>query len=376
MNDPTELLIDASALDQVGQRRTVLIVEDDRAVRLLLRRIFEDAYDVHEAVDGEEGLIRALDLLPTVVIADQRMPGMTGVELLSRLRTELPRAVRVLVSGYSDYGPVVDAVNAASVHTYFEKPFHRDDIRTVVDALVRSADLQAQRDIVLDRLEQAVRILQESNRQLQQKETILEHTVDERTEALLVANRQLKESNRRLEHLAVRDSLTGLFNHRSLMEHLELEVARSARYKRTFCLLFVDLDDFKQVNDRLGHRAGDDVLRQISAMLGNGPQGMRRSDFGARYGGEEFCVILPETAPEGGLLRAQRLCTAIRELDWRTVNEKIEQPVTVSVGVASFPRHGDTPDQILQAADEALYSAKKLGKDRAVSARDPLDRPS
>lgn len=368
MTDPSELLIDARTLDRPGEPRRLLIVEDDRSVRRLLRRIFEDEYEVHEAADGQEGLARARELGPAVVIADQRMPELTGVEMLSRLRAELPRTVRVLISGFNDYGPVVDAVNAANVHTYFEKPFHRDDIRTVVDALVRTAELESQRELLLERLQQAVRGLQDSNRQLQAKEADLERTVDERTEALIEANRRLRETNAQLERLAVRDSLTGLFNHRSLMEHLDLEVARSARYRRAFSLLFLDLDDFKQVNDRHGHRTGDEVLRHVSGLLGNGSQGLRRSDFSARYGGEEFCVILPETSLDGGLVKAERICRAVQGYDWRAVKAELEQPITVSIGVASFPEHGETPSAILQVADEAAYEAKRRGKNCVVAA--------
>lgn len=367
MTDPMKLLLDPAFLEPPDKRRQLLLVEDDRSVRRLLRRIFEDNYEVHEAADGQEGLARARELEPAVVIADQRMPELTGVELLARLRDELPRTVRVLVTGYNDYGPVVDAVNAANIHTYFEKPFHRDDLRTVVDALVRNAELEVQRDLLLQRLQEAVRILQASNRELQAKEVSLERTVDERTQQLIDANQKLRDTNRQLEHLAVRDSLTGLFNHRSLMEHLELETARSARYKRQFTLLFLDLDDFKQVNDRFGHRVGDAVLRRVSALLQQGPDGLRRSDFSARYGGEEFCVILPETSLAGGVTKAERIREAVEALDWSEDASGMDRRVTVSIGVSAFPQHGNTPEQLLQIADSALYGAKRRGKNAVMA---------
>jgi len=381
MIDPSELLLDPASLEPIGQgrreRRRLLIVEDDRSVRRLMRRIFEDGYEVHEAADGQEGLALSRELVPAVVIADQRMPEMTGVELLARLREELPHAVRVLVTGYADYRPVVEAINAAGIHTYFEKPFHRDDLRTVVDALVRNAELESQRDLLLERLQQAVRILQESNRDLQLKEASLEQTVDERTQQLIDANQRLRETNRQLERLAVRDSLTGLFNHRSLMEHLDLELARSTRYGRQFSLLFLDLDDFKQINDRHGHRSGDAVLRQAAGLLQQGPDGLRRSDFSARYGGEEFCVILPETTAEGGVTKAERIRAAVQGLRWDEPEMSGPVSVTVSIGVASFPAHGETAEQLLQVADEALYEAKRQGKNRVVagSTRQPATQP-
>ncbi len=367
MTDPSELLLDPKLLDEPVEPRRLLLVEDESAVRRLMRRIFEDAYEVYEAADGREGLERAREIEPAVVIADQRMPEITGVELLSRVRDELPHTVRVLVTGYNDYGPVVSAVNAANIHSYFEKPFHRDDLRTVVDALVRNAELEAQRDLLLDRLREAVQILQDSNRELQAKEASLERTVDERTQQLIDTNRKLRSANRKLEHLAVRDGLTGLFNHRSLMEHLDLEVARSSRYQRQFAVLFLDLDDFKQVNDEHGHRVGDAVLRRVASLLQEGPQGLRRSDFSARYGGEEFCVILPETSLAGGVTKAERLREAVARQAWEREAEGLQAQVTVSVGVAAYPQHGGTAEALLEAADSALYTAKRTGKNRVVA---------
>lgn len=370
-----ELDLHLLGVGERSARPVLLIVEDNRGVRRLMRRIFEDRYEVQEAQNGREGLDKALTLKPAVVLADQRMPGMTGVEMLTRVRQELPRTVRLLVTGHDDYRPLVEALNAAKVHGYVEKPFHQDDLRTLVDALVRNAELERQRDLLLDRLRQAVRVLRSSNQELSARESSLERTVDERTRALVEANRRLRATNRQLQTLAVRDGLTGLFNHRSFMEHLELEVARSTRYKRSFTLLFLDLDDFKQVNDRHGHLTGDAVLERLAELLRGGPLGLRASDLSARYGGEEFCVLLPETDLEGGRTKAERLREAVQGCDWEAHGLGVADAVTVSIGVATYPVHGDTPTQLLQAADTALYEAKRQGKNRVVIGQAPSGAP-
>jgi len=350
-------------------QRSILVVEDDEGMRKVLHRAFQDHYVIHEAADGEEGLAVARRERPAVIITDQRMPRMDGVELLTHLKDELPHSVRILVTGYDDYGPVVDALNAAGVHHYFEKPFHTSDVRAVVDTMVRNLELEAERDALLARLQASVQELESSNARLKVKEAELSQTVDERTGALRESNNELREANLRLRELAVRDGLTGLFNHRTLVEHLDLEIARSKRYGRRFCLLFLDLDNFKAINDRLGHQAGDAVLVGLAELLRPGPEGMRRSDFVARYGGEEFCMILPETPLEGGGIKAERVRSAVEQNDWSGAHSALAGEVTVSIGVASYPEHGEEVDKLLAVADDALYQAKRGGKNQVVVAQ-------
>jgi diguanylate cyclase (GGDEF)-like protein len=349
-------------------RPKLLVVEDDEKIRTMIRRTFGDDYAVHEAADGAEALVTARTVKPDVIITDQRMPEMTGVEFLSTIKEELPNAIRVLITGYTDYGPLVDALNAASVHHYFEKPFHTVDLRTTVDVLHRSAELERQRDLLLERLQNSVDQLQGSNTELREKEVDLSSMVNQRTRELTEANAELIEANRRLKELAVRDGLTGLFNHRCLIEHIELEVARSKRYGRQFTLLFMDIDHFKRINDQYGHAVGDTVLVRIADLLLPSLDGLRHSDFAARYGGEEFCIILPETHLEGGCIKAERLRQAIEKLTWNDMQPPLEGPITMSIGVASFPEHGHSVNTILEAADAALYRAKNGGRNQVASA--------
>lgn len=331
-------------------RKRLLVVDDEPVNCDLMTRIFEGEYEVHSAADGAQGLELARRLRPDVVITDQRMPVMSGVDFLTHLKEELPHTIRVLLTGYSDYASLLDAVNVARIHHYVEKPFHTVDLRTVVRALVRSAELEIERE---------------------QRESQLERLVQERTSELTEANRQLAAANQRLQDVAIRDGLTGLFNHSYLLEHLQIEAARSTRYNRSFSLLFADVDDFKAVNDRFGHPAGDAVLKAMARLFLPLSPGTRGSDVAARYGGEEFCVVLTETVVEGAHTKAERIRAAVAAIDWTAVDARLVRPVTVSIGVATYPTHATTVDALIEVADQALYEAKNAGKNRVAIARKP-----
>ncbi len=179
--------------------------------------------------------------------------------------------------------------------------------------------------------------------------------------------RQLQEQKETIERQANVDGLTGLFNHRSFWERLRDEVARARRYGQPLSLLMLDLDDFKLVNDRFGHPVGDDLLRAVGHALQT--QVRQGVDCAARYGGEEFAVILPATGPEppngaldGALTTAERIRNAIAGLR-APVADPAWEGITVSIGVATLPVHADNAEDLVTRADQALYSAKALGKD-------------
>lgn len=192
---------------------------------------------------------------------------------------------------------------------------------------------------------------------LQAERENLERTVAERTH-------ELQQANGRLERLAVTDGLTGLNNHRRFYEALNTELLRSDRHRRQLAVLMIDVDFFKRVNDALGHPIGDDLLRKLAEVLS---KDLRQTDLIARYGGEEFAVILPETSKAEALQVAERMRAAVES----KVNEggPWKQTVTVSIGVAVFPEDGRTAEQLLAAADAAMYVAKRQGRNRVVGSR-------
>lgn len=180
---------------------------------------------------------------------------------------------------------------------------------------------------------------------------------------LSITRQRLEQAMVRLEDTAHRDGLTGIFNRRHLDALLEAEFARFRRYGNPFSILMIDLDHFKHVNDRHGHQAGDEVLREAAHRVA---AGIRTSDMLARYGGEEFAVLLAETPLEGALMLAQRLRGAIAESPVRHLDTDI--PVTASLGVAEARSDMASHRELVEAADGALYLAKRLGRNRVVHA--------
>ncbi len=193
---------------------------------------------------------------------------------------------------------------------------------------------------------------------LQQQRENLERSVEERT-------KELQEANARLERMAVTDGLTGVFNHRRFQESLHAELLRTERHQRPMGVLMIDVDFFKKVNDAMGHPAGDELLRRLAQVLG---ADLRQTDLIARYGGEEFAVLLPETSKHEAMQVAERMRQAVEE----RINDGSTawpQTVTVSIGVATYPEDGKTAEAVLSAADQAMYVAKRQGRNRVIGAR-------
>jgi len=187
--------------------------------------------------------------------------------------------------------------------------------------------------------------------------------------SLQQANEQLKAHVRQIERLqgelreqAIRDSLTGLFNRRYLDETLPRELARASREGGVLSAVMIDIDRFKEVNDRRGHREGDRLLSLLGLLL---REHTRPSDMACRYGGEEFLIVLPGASGDAARARIEDIC---REYALRLRTEGFAEPPTLSAGVAVFPKHARSDDELLRAADDALYRAKREGRDRVCVA--------
>jgi len=182
---------------------------------------------------------------------------------------------------------------------------------------------------------------------------------NEMVERLRRSREELDERSRELERLSVTDLLTGLHNRRYLLDAFDKEIRRADRHERPFCVLMMDVDRFKQYNDTHGHLAGDEVLKTMGRVL---QDAMRDLDVTARYGGEEFICLLPECDAKNAVLAGERIRTRLAQEDF------VGGPVTISIGVAEFPTHGETAGEVIGAADAALYEAKAAGRDRVMSA--------
>ena len=176
-----------------------------------------------------------------------------------------------------------------------------------------------------------------------------------------VVGREQRRSRDAALRLSATDTLTGLYNRTYFFAALEREIARSERSGRGFCLVMLDLDDLKSVNDRHGHHAGDAVLRSVADTVRSG---IRRIDVAARYGGDEFVALLPETDPTGGWVLAEKIRIGVAE----TGVAGFEANPTVSVGVVSYPTDGRTADALMISADRAMYVSKRGGKNRVARA--------
>lgn len=173
------------------------------------------------------------------------------------------------------------------------------------------------------------------------------------------AEEKLIELNRKLNELAHKDELTGLFNRRSFHERLSYEFSFAQRHSRPLSLLMLDFDHFKQINDTFGHSTGDNILSDFGKLLN---RFIRIEDHASRYGGEEFMIILPNTDETQALQTSQRLRVQVAETNWQPCN------VTISVGIVTIPPFIYSENQLITKADQALYQAKKQGRNQVVIA--------
>jgi diguanylate cyclase (GGDEF)-like protein len=290
----------------------ILVVDDDASTARLVRGWYKDQpVEILEAKDGDEGIRRAIGEKPDIILMDLSMPGIDGFEASRRLKADPATSdiPVILLSAHREPRTKREGFEAGIDH-YVEKPFDLDEM----DARIRS-------------------MLQKSKTYLKLQ---VEATVDEKT---------------------------GLANYRVFYKKLREEWERSERYKLPLSIVMLDLDDFKKVNDSHGHPAGDKVLREFAMLVSGGARG---TDLAARYGGEEFAMILPHTDRERAERVAERVRAAVADFSFLEPDHPLR--VTVSAGVATFTSSPDiaSAEQLVAAADRALYAAKKAGKNRVV----------
>jgi diguanylate cyclase (GGDEF)-like protein len=185
----------------------------------------------------------------------------------------------------------------------------------------------------------------------------------------VVIAREQRSSRDAAIRLSTIDPLTTLFNRGFFFAALEREIARSARSGRGFCLLMMDLDELKAINDRLGHFHGDRVLRAVGNVVSDG---VRRIDTAARYGGDEFVVLLPETDPTGAFVLAEKIRIGVNDLELELPDDTVRP--SMSVGVVGYPEDGSTADELMISADRAMYASKRAGKNRVTGVEAPPTR--
>jgi diguanylate cyclase (GGDEF)-like protein len=350
-----------ATLSDAPVKAKVLVVDDDEMIRRLLFDILKRDFEVLSAPDGEQALALLKTQKVEAIISDQMMPEMNGVEFLRRSLELQPNAARMMVTASNSLEDAVSAINLAHVRRFVTKPFRPLDLISLVRGAVHEAQLEAENQRLVEEVTKKNKLLERALCEVQSQERKLELTVEQRT-------RELRAAMDELQDLALRDGLTGLYNHRYFQDALTAELARSARYGRVVTLIFLDVDHFKNYNDLHGHPKGDELLKVLARILKNTGEDPeirirgRVSDIPARYGGEEFVVILPEADKDGGLVRAERIRAQIEDFPLEGRERQPGGKVTVSIGVAAYPQDGLTKQDLIAAADQALYRAKREGR--------------
>jgi two-component system chemotaxis response regulator CheY len=311
----------------------ILIAEDEPVSRRVLRAALEKmGHSVREAADGDEALRILENDGVRLVIADWMMPNVDGLELVRRIRAG---------------GQDPDSGESAERYTYVILLTSRGQKQDIVDGLTAGADDYITKPF--DRDELMVRI----------------HA----GERVIGLEDKLAARNRELARMALVDGLTGIPNRRDFDEKLRKLGEESRRGERPFSILMIDLDRFKGLNDTLGHEAGDDALRTVAGIIG---RNVRASDSAFRYGGEEFVCLLPDTDSAGAQLVAGRLRLRVEAAEIANPGDPPRLTLTISLGLATYvPDRDNSPEAVLARADQALYRAKELGRNRVVAA--PLD---
>lgn len=332
---PTAAMRTSDAASDVD-RISVLAVDDDPvSLRLLVRHMRNQRFDVTMARGGQEGLRKALQEKPDILVIDQDMPGLSGLEVVESLRRSSVGSSMyiLLVTGHDSDDLLIEAFDAG-VDDFLPKPIRPRLLSARIKAGVRIANMQ--RKIERDR------------------KTILDQLADRNT------------LNRKLRTVSLTDPLTGLPNRRHAMNRVEAEWKSTERNGVPFSVIMMDIDKFKVVNDTYGHDVGDDVL-QATAQAVKGA--LRGEDEVCRLGGEEFLVICRGAPEKDGVIAAERIRQAVEANIVQTPG--FNKAITISLGVAGTHAGVKTLMELLKASDEAVYQAKNGGRNQVRAAGAP-----
>jgi len=318
--------------------RTLLLVDDEESVGAALERLLRhDGYTILRANSGREGLEVLKQNNVGVVISDQRMPGMTGVEFLSQVKELYPRTIRIVLSGSSDFSTVTAAINQGAIYKFFSKPWDNETLRVDVMEAFWRFELTREKDQLLQQIQSANEMLAQVNLDL-------------------AAAMERKDSQ--IDRIVHYDPLTNLPNRLLFLDRLDQELTRAHRDRNMVGLLSIDLDRLKQVNDSFGHAVGDQLLQAVAGRL---ISHIRSCDTVARIVGDEFCVVLTGmlSAHYAGEV-AQKLIDSFAR-DPIAIDEN-EIFITLSIGICIYPVDGVNTSTLLKNAEAALYHSKSEGR--------------
>ena len=329
-----------------NRKCSLLIVDDEPYILATLNAFLRQDFEILTANSAETAqqvfAQRSVDL----ILTDQKMPGMSGVQLLEWVRECSPRTIRLLMSGFAELEDAVEAINRGKVYRYLFKPWRGDELVQILREAARCFNLERDN-------EQLLQELRRLNLELEQR-------VQERTQKLKEAIHELEQKNVLLEKLTLTDPLTGLLNRRAVDRLADAEIRRRERYPSSLSLGYIDADHFKEINTLYRVPGGDQVLIDLGKVLSGC---VRTVDILGRVGGEEFIVIAPETTVEGAMILGQRIRSAVEEFPFTYKEDSIRVTVSVGFAVASADLPADY-DQLKHIAAGALADAKASGRNR------------
>lgn len=298
----------------------VLIVDDQRSMRIVCSSIVKSlGHDVIEASCGEEAIDTCRDEKVDLILMDVEMPGMSGFEATKRIREFSHNWFPIIfISAMTETKFFAEGIRSGG-DIYLFKPIVKEVLESMINAMHRIARIQS----------------------------------------------ELHSTKVRMEILAHQDALTSLINRRGFDNAIALEMTQAATDKAPLSMVMLDIDHFKSYNDFYGHQEGDSCLKQVSQVLKSSI--CRPQDIVARYGGEEFAVVLPNTRSEHAAIVVKRLMEGLQERALPHEKSDTADVITVSCGIAQM-QAGDTPEMLIERADQALYQAKDQGRNRYVCA--------
>jgi diguanylate cyclase (GGDEF)-like protein len=327
---------------------SILAVDDEQPLLSLMRGLLASDYDFREAGSAEQGqaILGANEI--EIVVADQQLPGMQGIPFLQWVKEHSPRTVRILTTGVYSMEEAVNAINSGLAQRFLFKPWRPDQLIQLLRDTARTFLLERSHENLLDELRRLT--------------VELEQRVGDRTRELEAANRQLQQRNTMLQKMALTDALTGLPNRRAMDRLAKNELLRRARNPSPLALALVDADYFKDINTRFLLPGGDHALAWLGQTLVNA---VRTIDTVGRVGGEEFMIVAPDTDSDGAEILAERVRKTVETGSTDFKGETIQLTVSVGMVVADSATLVGY-DQMRHAASAALGEAKKAGRNCCI----------
>jgi len=346
----------------------ILVVDEAPVNRRFVSSLLRHrGHQVREAAVARETLELVRSQHVDLLLIDVLMPEMEACQFILTMRSDRSLVQpRVLLRATANVEAETRALAHAFGAAFVVKPVNPETLLSVVDATLAeplprngaaSTD-PAALELLVQPIIKLIRRVAERNAQLGIARTALDLEIKKR----IWAEQELTHANLLLQDQVMRDVVTGLHNRRYLEESLAREESRARRIGRPMAIMMIDVDHFKSFNDTLGHTAGDKVLRAVGRCMASLARG---EDITARYGGDEFALLMAQATQEIVWQRADALRQNVRRLEIGGNGQQLG-PVTLSVGIAIFPDHGKSGQEVLQAADAALIRSKQEGRDRAL----------